>query len=124
MSARAVPGRRGEDRARPLMLYIDLRAGRITAVGELDRTVAHRLGDALHALDVAGHRAWLVDVAGLTFCDTQGLRALAAAAAFADEHRCRLELLDASPFLAGLLRLAGLEHLLERPAPGVALGTS
>src|SRR3712207_8018446 len=74
MRARKASQRRGEDSARPLLLSIDLQAGRITAAGELDRAVAHRLGDALDAPALTGNRAWTVDAAGLTFCDAEGLR--------------------------------------------------
>ena len=54
---------------RPLLLSIDLRTGRVTAAGELDRPVAHRLADALHALSTTGHRTWTVDAAGITVHD-------------------------------------------------------
>ena len=113
MRPRATPERQA---GRPLLLSIDLRTGRITAAGEFDRAVAHRLGDALHALSVTGHRTWTVDAAGVTFCDAEGLRVLAAAAAHADSRGCTLRLVDASPFTVHLLRLVGMEQLLDRPA--------
>lgn len=56
MRARVIPGRWVEHSSRPLLLSIDLCNGRITAAGELDRAVAHRLTDALHALVQTGHR--------------------------------------------------------------------
>ncbi|WP_157936750.1 STAS domain-containing protein [Geodermatophilus chilensis] len=101
---------------RPLLLSIDLRSGRITAVGELDRLVAHRLSDALHALSVTGHRSWTIDAAGITFCDAEGLRALAGATTLAEERGCTLRLVAASPFTVRLLRLTGLSHLVDRAA--------
>ena len=124
MRARKASERRAEDSVRPLLLSIDLQAGRVTAAGELDRAVAHRLGDALDALALTGHRAWTVDAAGITFCDAEGVRVLAGAAALADDHGCTLRLVDASPFIARLLRLVGMDELLERPAARSPLGAA
>jgi anti-sigma B factor antagonist len=109
---------------RPLLLSIDLRTGCVTAAGELDRLVAHRLADALQALSLTGHRAWTVDVSGLTFCDAEGLRALAAAAALAEERGCTLRLVAPSPFTVRLLRLTGLTGLLGAAAARSPLGAA
>ena len=99
MRARVTPQRSFE---RPLLLSIDLQTG----------LVAHRLGDALHALGVTGHRTWTVDAAGITFCDAEGLRVLAAGAALAEDRGCTLRLVDPSPFTVRLLRLTGMVGLL------------
>ncbi len=109
---------------RPLLLSIDLRTGCVTAAGELDRLVAHRLADALHALSLTGHRAWTVDAAGLTFCDAEGLRALTAGAALAEERGCTLQLVAPSPFTVRLLRLTGLTGLLGAAAARSPLGAA
>ena len=124
MCARAIPGRRDDDCSRPLLLSIDLRTGRVTAAGELDRTVAHRLGDALDALALTGHRTWTVDAAAVTFWDAEGLRVLAAGSALAGSRGCTLRLVDPSPFTARLLRLVGLADLLARPADRSPLGAA
>jgi anti-sigma B factor antagonist len=110
MRARVTPQRSFE---RPLLLSIDLQTGRVTVAGELDRLVAHRLGDALHALSMTGHRTWTVDAAGITFCDAEGLRVLAAGAALAEDRSCTLRLVDPSPFTVRLLRLTGMVGLLD-----------
>src|SRR3712207_9319762 len=99
MRAGASPQRSFE---RPLLLSIALQTGRVTAAGELDRLVAHRLGDALHALSVTGPRTWTVDAAGITFCDAAGLRALAAGAALAEDRGCTLRLVDPAPLTVRL----------------------
>ncbi len=109
---------------RPLLLSIDLQTGCVTAAGELDRLVAHRLGDALHALSLTGHREWAVDASGLTFCDAEGLRALAAGAALAEDRGCVLRLVAPSPFTVRLLRLTGMADLLDRPAARPPLGVA
>ena len=116
MRARKASQRRGEDSARPLLLSIDLQAGRITAAGELDRAVAHRLGDALDALALTGHRAWTVGAAGITFCDAEGLRVLAAGRALAQSRSCTLRLVDVPPFTARLLHAVGMGDLLDGAA--------
>ncbi len=117
MRARAIPERGGGYSSRPLLLSIDLRTGRVTAAGELDRAVAHRLGDALDALALTGHRTWIVDTSGITFCDAEGLRVLAAGTALAEDRGCTLRLVDPAPFTARLLRLVGMGGLLDGPAP-------
>ena len=109
---------------RPLLLSIDLQTGSVTVAGELDRLVAHRLADALQALSLTGHRDWTVDAAGLTFCDAEGLRALVAAAALAEERGCTLRLAAPSPFTVRLLRLAGLTGLLDPAAARSPLGAA
>ena len=124
MRARKVSERRTEDSARPLLLSIDLQSGRITVAGELDRAVAHRLADGLDALALTGHRTWTVDAAGITFCDAEGLRVLAGAAALADDRGCTLRLVDASPFTVRLLRLVGMADLLDRPSARSPLGAA
>ena len=124
MNARVMPARSAAHRSPPLLLSIDLQSGRITAAGELDRAVAHRLADALDALALTGHRTWTVDAAGITFCDAGGLRVLAGAAALADDRGCTLRLVDASPFTVRLLRLVGMAELLDRPAARFPLGAA
>jgi anti-sigma B factor antagonist len=116
MSARVIPGRWAEHRSRPLLLSIDLRTGRVTAAGELDRAVAHRLGDALDALALTGHRTWTIDAGGITFCDAEGLRVLAAGLALAQSRSCTLRLVDVPPFTARLLQAVGMGDLLDGAA--------
>jgi anti-sigma B factor antagonist len=123
MYPRVVPERSTQN-SRPLLLSIDLRTGRVTVAGELDRAVAHRLGDALAALAQTDHRTWTVDAAAVTFCDAEGLRALAAGAAMAESRGCTLRLVDVAPFTARLLRLVGMEALLDSPARRSPLGAA
>jgi anti-anti-sigma factor len=124
MCAGVIPGRWAERSSRPLLLSIDLRAGRITAAGELDRAVAHRLTDALHALVQTGHRTWTVDAAGISFCDAEGLRVLAAGAALAGSQGCTLQVTDPSPITAHLLRLVGMADLLVAEADRSPVGAA
>ncbi|MGY1666645.1 STAS domain-containing protein [Geodermatophilus sp. SYSU D00696] len=68
-----------QDLGRPLAISTDLRAGRVTVAGELERATAHHLLDVLEALTLSGHHTWTVDAAGITFCDVEGIRVLARA---------------------------------------------
>ena len=123
MCPRVVPARSTQN-SRPLLLSIDLRTGRVTVAGELDRAVAHRLGDALGALALTGHRTWTVDAAAITFCDAEGLRVLAAGSAMAQSRGCTLRLVDVAPFTARLLRLVGMGSLLDSSAQRSPLGAA
>ncbi len=124
MCARVIPGRWVEHSSRPLLLSIDMRSGRITAAGELDRAVAHRLTDALHALVQTGHRTWTVDAAGVSFCDTDGLRALAAGAALAESWGGRLRVTAPSPFVGQLLGLVGMTDLIDSTSDRSPMGAA
>ncbi|MGY1824473.1 STAS domain-containing protein [Geodermatophilus sp. SYSU D00079] len=103
---------------RPLLVSVDLRAGRVRVTGELDRSCAHHLLDALAALALTTHPVWTVDGRGVTFCDTEGLRVLARAEVLAASRRRGLRLVATPPFLAHLLGLAGLGHLSADGLPG------
>src|SRR3712207_7753782 len=87
-----------------LRMTTDLQAGRLTVTGELERFNAHHLLDLLEALALSGQRTWTVDVAGITFCDAEGLRVLARAESLARSRGRALVLLRPRPFLAKLLR--------------------
>ncbi len=124
MRARVIPERWVEHSSRPLLLSIDMRNGRITAAGELDRAVAHRLTDALHALVQTGHRTWTVDAAAISFCDADGLRALAAGAALAQSKGSRLQVTAPSPFIRQLLGLVGMTDLVDSTADRSPMGAA
>jgi anti-sigma B factor antagonist len=73
----------------------------VTVVGELDVISADDLRAALGELLEEGRTRLIIDVTGLTFCDSMGLRLL-------------LEFLDRSTKSGGFLRLAGVRGVLER----------
>ncbi|MGK5114216.1 MULTISPECIES: STAS domain-containing protein [unclassified Geodermatophilus] len=106
------PGSSPDPLPRPLLVSVDLRAGRVSVTGELDRGSAHHLLDALAALSLTGLPAWTVDGAGITFCDATGLRALARARVLAAGRGRTLGVVGLRPFLAALVELAGLGSLL------------
>ncbi len=60
----------------PANLHIDVSAARLRLTGDLDMETADSLVAAAEGLVLEGHRDVTVDCAGLTFCDSYGLRAL------------------------------------------------
>ena len=78
--------------------------------GELDVLTAPRLTSALERCTNA-HRVLIIDVTGLTFIDSTGLRTLVAAR---DRVRERLLLAGANPVLDRLLELTGTAGLFKR----------
>jgi anti-sigma B factor antagonist len=112
------PGSSCDPFPRPLLVSVDLRAGRVQVTGELDRSCAHHLLDALAALNLTAHPVWTVDAAGITFCDTMGLRVLARARVLAASRGRVVRVVNGPPFLTHLLGLTGLGPLLQDDPPG------
>lgn len=98
-------------------ISVDSSRGLVSVAGELDREHAPQLAAALSTLAETSHEVWLIDTARVTFCDASGLRALAAAAAVADAHGCRLSMSASSRCVQRLVTLVGLSHLLIPPEP-------
>ncbi len=92
-----------------LLVTTDLQAGRLIVTGELERLSAHHLLDLLDALALSGQHTWTVDVAGVTFCDAEGLRVLARAEALARSRGRTLVLHRPRPVLRTLLGLVGVQ---------------
>lgn len=90
-----------------LVLTLDLTAGRLLLAGELDRATCGQLVPACDAVSAASARVWVLDVAGLSFCDTAGLRALDSVRGAAADAGGAVILSGARPFLRRLLALAG-----------------
>jgi anti-anti-sigma factor len=101
----------------PFWVSIDVRRARVTVAGDLDRTHAHHLLDALRTLAATGHRSWSVDTEQVTFCDTGGLRALIAGLALARNHHSDLTLGPTSRCVQRLVDLGGPDRLLSCLAP-------
>jgi anti-sigma B factor antagonist len=80
----------------------------VTLRGQLDIDTAHQLRDVLDAvLDQPVPRV-VVDVAGLTFCDSIGLSALVLAYNRCNEQGGFLRLSAPTPFLVRMLTVVGL----------------
>ena len=112
----------------PLGVRVDLVVGRVSVIGDLDRTNAHVFVDALSALASAGLDRWVVDVGELRACDRSGLRALSAGYRFALRQRARMTLVGATPALhQQLIRLRLAAHVVDpdddlpTPSSGLAI---
>lgn len=79
--------------------------------GELDLATAAKLEEQLHAIEGTDADVILVDLGGLSFIDSTGIRVLLKAAARSRDDG-RLALQGASPRIRRVLDLAGVAPLL------------
>jgi anti-anti-sigma factor len=78
--------------------------------GELDLATAEAFGDRLVLLIDGGCPRLVVDVAGLTFCDSSGLSALLRASTHASSAGGSVTLVGIRPQLARILQITDLDH--------------
>jgi anti-anti-sigma factor len=99
-----------------LAVSVDLPHARVRVTGDLDRQSAHHLVDAMVMLTTRGSRHWRLDAGDVTFCDTEGLRALSDAHALATEHGRTLQLVRSSRSVDRLVELLGRDRVFPAPA--------
>ena len=92
--------------AQHLRLSVDVAHGLVQVGGELDRSSAQHLADAVGALPSGPAAVWTLDLREVTFCDVQGLRVLQSAQGLARSCGRGLHLTQVPDFLAYLLELA------------------
>ncbi|MFI5958935.1 STAS domain-containing protein [Cryptosporangium sp. NPDC051539] len=81
---------------------------RIALTGDLDRTSASQLTDAVHRVLASGApRAVVLDLAGIRFLDVGGVRAVAGAWSSCAAAGCRVQLENPSPFVQRVLVSTG-----------------
>ncbi len=84
-------------------------ATRISITGDIDRCAAHQLHQAIiQALRQQRPTVIEVDLGGVGFLDSAGIRALVLSYADAEQVDCRLRLVNACPLVRQVLDLAGL----------------
>ena len=109
-----------------LDIHLDLGASpvRVRLTGELDSSTAAEVGELLDRLRGRGHRLIIIDVAGLRFLGTAGLREFVRTALALQEPGGRLSLTNLSPWLRRMLSVTGLDEMLvepqTRPSPAPA----
>jgi anti-anti-sigma factor len=81
--------------------------------GELDLATAEAFGDRLIRLIDGGCPRLVVDVAGLTFCDSSGLSALLRARTHASSAGGSVTLVGVSPQLSRILLITDLDRQFE-----------
>jgi anti-sigma B factor antagonist len=84
----------------------------LTVTGELAGSGSERLLARLDRLLDKGHRSLVLDLTGVTFCDSSGISALVRGHARASAAAGRLRLSAASPQVARVLELSGLARML------------
>jgi anti-sigma B factor antagonist len=93
----------------------------VEIVGELDIATAELLGSRLHQLITCGSPRLALDLSGLRFCDSTGLRTLLGARREAEAEGGMLRLVNPQPIVAKALAVTGLNRVLDivdGPLPG------
>ena len=117
-----VPARR-PGVTRHLHLTVSVLTGVIRLGGELERSSAYHLGDAVSALRSSPAPVWTLDLEDLSFCDVEGLRVLHRARETARLSHRGLHLTRVRPALADLLALFGGCAESARPVALAAAAT-
>jgi len=84
----------------------------ITVKGELDLATADRLYQRGRAAIGRQARLLLLDLAGVSFCDSSGLSAFVRIANDADAAGCQYGLVGPQPLVLKVLRITGLDQRL------------
>ena len=85
----------------------------ITASGELDYHTGPQLRAALQDVPLASGAVLLLDLSGITYCDSTGVSVLAHAYRRADAAGATLALAGAAPSVFRLLSFTGLDRLFR-----------
>lgn len=114
---RPSPPAEGHDlRLDPEPFRVEIRPGRdrvhITPIGELDLASAGAVADQLDELLDAGFDHLVIDLHRLSFIDSAGVRALAAAGERARHTRATLDVVGARGQVKRVLTLTGVDHQL------------
>lgn len=112
--------------ASPFNLTIEERAGAVHLVlrGELDISTAARLEDDLRRVEADGPALTVIDLSGLDFMDSTGLRLLIGADSRAREAGRRLVLVQGNEMVQRVLRLTRLDERLEIVPDGGELASA
>ncbi|KOV85548.1 hypothetical protein ADL03_13735 [Nocardia sp. NRRL S-836] len=87
---------------------------RVEVAGLLDVTGSTTLLTHLDRLIDGGRRHLVVDVSGITFCDSSGISALVRSRSRAVEAAGSLRLVSPSPAVRRVLDITGLARMFER----------
>ncbi|MDK1471928.1 STAS domain-containing protein [Streptomyces sp. 549] len=94
----------------------------LTVAGELDHHTAPRFADALAETPFGPGTPVVLDLAGVSYCDSTGITVLVTAYRRAEETGCRLLLAGTGPDLLRVLQIVGLDQVFDfRPSTEQAL---
>ena len=85
----------------------------VALVGELDIATAPKLDEEVRRLEAEGRELNVIDLRGLEFMDSSGLRALLAADARARERGARVVIVRGDDRIQKVLRITRLDERLE-----------
>ena len=85
----------------------------VALVGELDIATAPKLDEEVRRLEAEGRELIVIDLRGLEFMDSGGLRALLAADARARERGARVVIVRGDDRIQKVLRITRLDERLE-----------
>jgi anti-sigma B factor antagonist len=91
---------------------VERSAHTLVLAGELDLGTAYDLEAAVLQICADGAKELILDLSGLTFVDSAGLRALVSASSVCAEHGCALQLTRAREAVERLFELTGLAQAL------------
>jgi anti-anti-sigma factor len=103
------------DKARPFaadVLEQTPELARVSLTGELDIGTVSELNGVLQSV-IAGERAIEIDLAGLSFIDSSGLRALLLARRAALRDGYELTVTEGTPAVERVLKMTGIDELLR-----------
>ncbi|GAA3140352.1 STAS domain-containing protein [Planomonospora alba] len=85
----------------------------LTVAGDLDHHTVPRLRAALDDLTLAPGAGLVIDLSGLTFCDSTGISALVSAHQRAQDAGAALALAGLDPEIIRVFRIMGLDRLFS-----------
>jgi anti-sigma B factor antagonist len=85
----------------------------LTVAGEIDMATAESLYERAAGLINRGGRLLVLDLGGVTFCDSLGLAALARIYRHGNVHGCRVRLTNLHDHVAHVIRISGLDQVVE-----------
>lgn len=86
---------------------------RLALSGRLDTEGAGAIETTFNALTVARGKPALVDISGVTFLASMGIRVLVTAAKALHRHRLKLVLVAPQPLVADVIRTAAIDTLVD-----------
>jgi len=84
----------------------------LTVSGELDRDVTHVIEEAGEAALASGVERLVLDLRGLTFCDSSGLRILVQLHRLAEGRGVSLRLAEVHPPVSTVVEVVNLDRML------------
>jgi anti-anti-sigma factor len=85
----------------------------LSVAGEIDMNTAERLYEQAVALLDDGTRNLVLDLGGVTFCDSLGVSALVRIYRRAAATNCRLRVVNLRGYIAHVLQISGLDQMFE-----------